>query len=508
MNKEKIGRFLKSLREENKYSQEELCDVLAEKYGVILTSKAISGWENGKSIPDVDKLRCLSNMYKVSIDEILDGERRLDVDFMEEYFIAKENWGINLDKSANPYAMRQEQIIKIVNRFNELEIIRANRLFTHNEEVEFKFLFEHFYSLSEYYKEYTDLEIDSDYLKLKSAINNCIFKLHSSSKSDIVWEFKKLIIPTREISLSFNEFSDWSIQKNEYIINRFKKADFWEKDIILNQFQKHNFVKFDETQYGSRHLKEYEKRTGKKYNPELEEKAIIKFLIKNGACINPQYLNFIERIKEEKRVIDRLEHLYDLCLKPIYFSVGHVPGEIKYYKAENNIQNRFATKYYYSLYGLNDIPYDDLFKLFIEHEEFPRELIEHVAKKHNIDLNQEEKYIQADLNIHAKHVKEQWDTLHKCEKKIAQGLEEISKLESMLKNEQHYYFDIKEEEIGGKTQQESEDYCYFWNRFITYDELKKCRKVKETRELLREIDNLSIAEIRKKYFGMEIHNYD
>lgn len=508
MNKEKIGRFLKELREEKKYSQEKLCDVLAEKYDSILTSKAISSWENGKSIPDLDKLRFLADLYSISIDEILDGERRLDVDFMEEYFIAKENWVVDLDKSVDRYAMRQEQIIKIINRFNELEIIRVNRLFTHNEEVEFKFLFEHFYSLSEYYKEYTDLEIDSDYLKLKSAITNCIFKLHSSSKVDILWEFKKLIIPTREISLSFNDFSDWSIYKNDYIINRFKQVDFWEKDIILNQFQKHNFVKFDRTQYGSRHLKEYEDRTGKKYNPELEEKEVIKFLIKNGACINHQYLNFIERSKKEKRVIDRLEYLYDLCLKPIYFSVCHVPEEIKYYKAENNIQNRFATKYYYSLYGLNDIPYDDLFKLFIEHEEFPRELVEYVAKKHNIDLNQEEKYIQADLNIHAQHVKEQWDTLHKLEKEIAQGLEEIPKLESMLKNEQHYYFDIKEEEIGGKTQQESEEYCYFCNRFITYDELKRGRKVKKTKELLKEIDNLSIEEIREKYFGMEVHNHD
>lgn len=508
MNKEKVGRFLKKLREENKYSQEELCDILAEKYGSILTSKAISGWENGKSIPDIDRLKYLSDLFMVSIDEILDGERRSNIDFTKEYFISQENWGMYLDKSIDLYAMRQEQIIKIVNRFNELETIRAKRVFTYNEETEFKFLFENFYRLSDYYKKYTDIDISSDYLKLKSAINNCVFKLHSSSETDIVWEFKKMIIPTRAISLSFNDFTSWSIYKSDYIIKRFKNADFWEKDIILNQFQKHSFINIDQTQYGARSLKEYERRTGKKYNPTMEEKEILKFLIKNGACINPQYLNFIECSKEEKRVIDCLEYLYNLCLKPISFSVGYIAGKIKYYKAENNLANRFATRYYYSLHELNEMPCDDLFKLFVEHEEFPKESIEYLAKKHNIDLNQEEKYIMADLKLYSSYTMKQWNEFHQTEKKIAQGLEEIPRLETMLKNKQYYYSIITKEEIGGKTQRESEEYCYYWNRFITYDELKKIRRVKETKELLKEIDNLSIEEIREKYFGMEVHNLD
>ena len=47
MNQEKIGKFIANLRKEKKLTQEQL----AEKLGV--TSKSISRWENGNTMPDV-----------------------------------------------------------------------------------------------------------------------------------------------------------------------------------------------------------------------------------------------------------------------------------------------------------------------------------------------------------------------------------------------------------------------------------------------------------------------
>lgn len=69
MNQEKIGKFIAELRKENNMTQEEL----AQK--ILISRQAISKWERGVSIPDSDILLILSNLFKVSVNEILLGER-------------------------------------------------------------------------------------------------------------------------------------------------------------------------------------------------------------------------------------------------------------------------------------------------------------------------------------------------------------------------------------------------------------------------------------------------
>ncbi|HBB20647.1 MAG TPA: transcriptional regulator [Ruminococcus sp.] len=65
----KIGRFLKELRKENQLTQEQL----GEKLGV--TNKTVSRWETGTYLPPVECLSMLSEMYGVSINELVAGER-------------------------------------------------------------------------------------------------------------------------------------------------------------------------------------------------------------------------------------------------------------------------------------------------------------------------------------------------------------------------------------------------------------------------------------------------
>ena len=69
MNPKKIGKFIKKIRDDNDLTQAEL----ANKLGV--TSQAVSKWENGKNIPDEYVLRRLSKEYKISVDDILNGEK-------------------------------------------------------------------------------------------------------------------------------------------------------------------------------------------------------------------------------------------------------------------------------------------------------------------------------------------------------------------------------------------------------------------------------------------------
>lgn len=70
MDSKKFGAFLKTLRAEKGFTQEQL----AEKYGV--SNRAVSRWETGSNLPDLDILIRLSDDYGVTLRELLDGERR------------------------------------------------------------------------------------------------------------------------------------------------------------------------------------------------------------------------------------------------------------------------------------------------------------------------------------------------------------------------------------------------------------------------------------------------
>ncbi|MBQ4524155.1 MAG: helix-turn-helix domain-containing protein [Lachnospiraceae bacterium] len=70
MNQQKIGSFLKKLRNEKGITQEQL----AEQFNV--SSRTVSRWENGNNMPDISILVEISEFYDVDIREIIDGERK------------------------------------------------------------------------------------------------------------------------------------------------------------------------------------------------------------------------------------------------------------------------------------------------------------------------------------------------------------------------------------------------------------------------------------------------
>lgn len=68
MEQEKIGAFLKKLREEKGWTQEELAEKL------YIRRQSISKWEIGKTCPDSENFKMLSEIFNVSIDELMSGE--------------------------------------------------------------------------------------------------------------------------------------------------------------------------------------------------------------------------------------------------------------------------------------------------------------------------------------------------------------------------------------------------------------------------------------------------
>lgn len=73
INKIHFGKRMSVLRRKACLSQTDL----AEKLGV--TSQAVSKWECGNAVPDIDILLELSHLYKVTINEMLE-----DVDLLRE----------------------------------------------------------------------------------------------------------------------------------------------------------------------------------------------------------------------------------------------------------------------------------------------------------------------------------------------------------------------------------------------------------------------------------------
>lgn len=55
---------------------------LAEKLSV--SRQAITKWESGKGIPDIENLRTISKVLEVSIDFLLDDEEKLDKTVIRE----------------------------------------------------------------------------------------------------------------------------------------------------------------------------------------------------------------------------------------------------------------------------------------------------------------------------------------------------------------------------------------------------------------------------------------
>lgn len=72
MNKKSMGQFLAALRKANGMTQQEVADRLN------VSNKAVSRWERDECAPDLTLIPALAEMFGVTCDELLKGERILD----------------------------------------------------------------------------------------------------------------------------------------------------------------------------------------------------------------------------------------------------------------------------------------------------------------------------------------------------------------------------------------------------------------------------------------------
>ena len=87
----RVGKFIAELRKEHRFTQEQL----GEKIGV--TNKTVSRWETGIYLPPVDALLTISELFDVSVNEILSGKRLSKEEYKEA---AEENLKHTIEASS------------------------------------------------------------------------------------------------------------------------------------------------------------------------------------------------------------------------------------------------------------------------------------------------------------------------------------------------------------------------------------------------------------------------
>ena len=80
-----IEKRLKDARVKAGLTQEQV----AEK--VMVSRQTISNWENGKSLPDIISIMNLSDLYQISLDELLKGDTKMKEKIEKDVKVAKGN---------------------------------------------------------------------------------------------------------------------------------------------------------------------------------------------------------------------------------------------------------------------------------------------------------------------------------------------------------------------------------------------------------------------------------
>lgn len=67
-----FGQQIKQLRQDNQLTQEDLAKSLN------VTRQAVSNWENNRNLPDLEMLLLISNLYDLSLDQLLNKPEQLN----------------------------------------------------------------------------------------------------------------------------------------------------------------------------------------------------------------------------------------------------------------------------------------------------------------------------------------------------------------------------------------------------------------------------------------------
>ena len=152
---------LKKLRKENNLTQEEL----AEKINV--SRQAITKWESGEGIPDIENLKQISILFDITIDDLVKEEKDIVIEKKMEYSFNQE---LEIDHTKH-FDIHIGKIDELNIKSNDEEKVKVE-LFSNEESVEelFKIKFDDLYN---------KLDID---IKNKKQVKDAVINLYIPEK--------------------------------------------------------------------------------------------------------------------------------------------------------------------------------------------------------------------------------------------------------------------------------------------------------------------------------------
>lgn len=501
MDKKKIGSFLKALREKKGKTQYQVMQDLYE-YGLEISDKTIAKWEKG-NFPDFDKLAIVAEYYGVKSSDILNGEIYEPHNFEEQYFIVNDNW-LRENNADNLYIMRVEQERLIRCRVKELfiEIIKSKSL-TQAQNEELNFLLMHFYSVSDYAwgenEEYGELNKNEQIKLLRREIYSVILTMHDSSVEEIYWEIKKYFDFDKRLTFekdvcSFEDDVDSTVAV-------LQDLEDWEKDLLLAQVQTQNINHY----FGRNSKFQYLKRFDKDYDEERITKEGIKLLIDCGAKLNSKLLGYAEHRYFHFSILERMKLLHSRIYDKISISKYDTKKQSsEYYWLENNLKNRLINLYY-ALNCTRDKKWslNEIFEMFISNDSLPKQIIlsrykpfakERMSEKEM--LLEAEQLCPYEISV--------WNKCKEKETQLEEDKRELEILEERWARGERIDIHEYDEWVGEEKNKLTEKDILSRLSSMTYSQFIEGRNEEMTKELMQNLDLMSLSEIRKRYFPVEV----
>ena len=226
MNKVKIGKYLKQLRENNSLSRTEAANQLGTIY------KSVLDWEKGV-MPSNESLLELAKLYKVTVDDILECGKQITIeelykkypDFQPLYLRSRE-------ESVVFYSNYDERQFEIWSKFKELIMLFRQRILSRSEDLELRFLFNNISGFSDYYYKNHNDDHKDKYLCFIKVLNDA--KAFHKTAPEYYFEVRKSIL-IKQLRDPFPEYGvpDFQPLKDKM----FKSLENWEKDFYLALMQ-------------------------------------------------------------------------------------------------------------------------------------------------------------------------------------------------------------------------------------------------------------------------------
>ena len=122
MDQVKIGKFIAQERKNKKYTQKQLADILG------ISDKTISKWETGNGFPEISILIPLCEELKISVNELLSGQRLLEEDYKKK---AEENM-VNFvrEKEENAKKMQLTVVVGVMSTVTFITLLMIVTAYT------------------------------------------------------------------------------------------------------------------------------------------------------------------------------------------------------------------------------------------------------------------------------------------------------------------------------------------------------------------------------------------